>query len=88
MTSCAIAQVVAGSLLPTAILTSDTFRILAAFVAINTIMYASVTVAKLLPRVNPSAPRRGRYQRAETRSIYPRRSALTDWPRAVRVPIR
>jgi hypothetical protein len=59
------------SVLPTSILSSDAFSILAAFVAINTIMYAAVTVAKLLPRVNPAALRRGRYQRSETRSIYP-----------------
>jgi len=70
MTPHAIAQAV-GSLVPTSVLSSDGFRILAAFVAINTIMYAAVTVAKLLPRVNPSAFRRGHYERAETRSIYP-----------------
>jgi len=65
------ALVLVFNLLPTSILTSDAFRILAAFVAINTIMYAAVTVAKLLPRVNPAVLRRGHYQRAETRSIYP-----------------
>ena len=59
------------SVLPTSLLESDAFGVLTAFVAINTIMYAAVTVAKLLPRVNPSALRRGRYERAETRSIYP-----------------
>jgi hypothetical protein len=66
----AIAQAV-QSILPSSVLSSDAFRVLAAFVAINTIMYAAVTVAKLLPRLNPSVVRRGRYVRSETRSIYP-----------------
>jgi|RhiMethySRZTD1v2_1073278.scaffolds.fasta_scaffold539968_2 hypothetical protein len=59
------------SVLPPSVLSSEAFHVLAAFVAINTVMYAAVTVAKLLPRVNPAALRRGRYQRSETRSIYP-----------------
>ena len=59
------------SLLPSSLLSTDVFRILAAFVAINTIMYAAVTVSKLVPKVNPAALRRTRYQRSETRSIYP-----------------
>jgi hypothetical protein len=70
MSAYAIAHVV-WSVLPSSILDTEWFGILAAFVAINTIMYASVTVAKLLPRVNPSVWRRDSYQRAETRSIYP-----------------
>jgi hypothetical protein len=59
------------SLLPPSILASEPFRVLAAFVAINTIMYAAVTAVKLFPAANPSALRRGRYHRDETRSIYP-----------------
>ncbi len=59
------------SVLPPSLLQSEAFGVLTAFVAINTIMYAAVTVAKLLPRVNPSALRRGRYERSETRSIHP-----------------
>ena len=59
------------SVLPPSVLSSEAFHVLAAFVAINTVMYAAVTVAKLLPRVNPAALRRGRYERSETRSIYP-----------------
>jgi hypothetical protein len=70
MSTYAIAQAVWG-VLPASVLNTEWFRILAAFVAINTIMYASVTVAKLLPRVNPAVFRRSSYQRAETRSIYP-----------------
>ena len=66
----AIAHAVWG-VLPASVLSTEWFRILAAFVAINTIMYASVTVAKLLPRVNPAVFRRGTHQRVETRSIYP-----------------
>lgn len=59
------------SVLPTSILETDAFGVLTAFVAINTIMYAAVTVAKLFPRVDVSALRRRGYERAETRSIYP-----------------
>ncbi len=59
-----------GLLLPESFLYSDFFALLAAFVAINTIMYVALAVAKLLPRVYVSGLfRRGR-QRAEDRSIY------------------
>lgn len=42
---------------------------MAAFVAVNTVMYAALAVAKILPRLHPPEWRRG--QRSETRSIYP-----------------
>jgi hypothetical protein len=70
MSASAIAQAAWG-VLPASVLDTDWFGILAAFVAINTIMYAAVTVAKLLPRVNPAVFRRASYRRSETRSIYP-----------------
>jgi len=61
----------AGLLLPEGIVSSQPFGILMAFVAINTIMYTVLAVAKMLPKVHAAdyLPRR-RY-RAETRSIYP-----------------
>jgi hypothetical protein len=45
--------------------------VLAAFVAVNTLMYVCLAIAKMLPRVRlPQALRRP-YSRAETRSIHP-----------------
>jgi hypothetical protein len=46
-------------------------NVLAAFVAVNTLMYMSLAIVKMLPRIHlPKALRRD-YQRAETRSIFP-----------------
>ena len=59
----------AGVLLPEVILHSDWFAVMAAFVAVNTVMYAALAVAKILPRLHAPEWRRGR--RSETRSIYP-----------------
>lgn len=58
-----------GVLFPESILQSPFFNVLATFVALNTLMYAVLAVARVLPR--PRLPWRRRYQRAETRSIYP-----------------
>lgn len=59
------------NLLPSSVMRSDAFAVLAAFVAINTLMYAALSVAKLLPKVYPSSWGSRRYRRSETRSIYP-----------------
>jgi hypothetical protein len=59
----------AGVLLPEVILYSDWFAVMAAFVGVNTVMYAALAVAKILPRLHAPDWRRGR--RSETRSIYP-----------------
>lgn len=60
-----------GILLPEEFLGTAFFQFLAAFVAINTIMYVALAVAEMLPKVYLSdwMPRRGRRQ--ETRSIHP-----------------
>lgn len=60
-----------GILLPESFLRTPFFGVLAAFVAINTVMYVALAVAKMLPKVYATdhLPRRGR--RAETRSIHP-----------------
>ncbi|TFC84237.1 hypothetical protein E3T23_00580 [Cryobacterium cheniae] len=58
-------------LLPSTVLQSDEFAILAAFVAINTVMFAALAVAKILPKVHPTDWFRGRNRRAATRSIHP-----------------
>ncbi len=41
---------VTGVLLPSSVLQSGWFQLLAAFVAINTLIYAGLSVAKLFPR--------------------------------------
>ena len=60
----------AGFLLPESVLWTDWFSVLAAFVAINTMIYVSLGVIRILPR-----PRRrsfsGASRRSETRSIHP-----------------
>jgi hypothetical protein len=39
-----------GILLPSSVLQSGWFQVLAAFVAINTLIYAALSLAKLFPR--------------------------------------
>lgn len=67
-----------GILLPEEILHSDWFAILATFVAINTLMYGALAVAKILPKVHPGDWIRTRNQRSETRSIHPDASAVNE----------
>jgi hypothetical protein len=60
-----------GVLLPDSILRSDVIAVLAAFVAINTIVYVTLAVAKILPKVYVRDWIGPRNRRAETRSIDP-----------------
>lgn len=60
-----------GVLLPESILRHELFAVLAAFVAINTIVYITLAVAKVLPKVYVSDWIAGRNRRGETRSIRP-----------------
>lgn len=53
------------------LLRSDQFAVLAAFVAINTIIYVALAVAKMLPKVYVRDYVASRYSRHETRSIHP-----------------
>ena len=43
-------MIVTGILLPSTVLQSGWFQVLAAFVAINTLIYAGLSLAKLFPR--------------------------------------
>lgn len=45
--------------------------VLAAFVAINTLMYVGLALIKMAPRVHLSRRFKRGYKRAETRSIHP-----------------
>lgn len=60
-----------GIALPESTLHETWFLVLAGFVAVNTIVYVTLSVAKALPRVylRDWLPRK--YNRAETRSIFP-----------------
>lgn len=67
-----LAQVISsGILLPASFLQSPFFVILSAFVAINTIVYFALAVAKMLPKVYLVDWIRGANRRTETRSIRP-----------------
>lgn len=58
-----------GLLLPESFLASEFFQVLATFVAINSLVYVTLAVAKMLPRIHPTEwwPRRNR--RREPRGI-------------------
>jgi hypothetical protein len=60
-----------GVLLPQSFLSSPLFAVLATFVAINTVMYVSLAVAKILPKVYLSDLVTGRDRRTANRSIHP-----------------
>lgn len=60
-----------GILLPESTLNETWFLVLAGFVAVNTVVYVTLAVAKAVPRIyiRDWLPRR--YTRRETRSIFP-----------------
>lgn len=58
------------SVLPAAWLRTEWFAVLAAFVAVNTIMYVALSIGHLLPKPYLSDWLRGRGRRAADRSIY------------------
>ena len=68
------AVVALGILLPASFVRSELFAVLAAFVAINTIMYTALAVGKILPKVYVGDYVPGRRRRAESRSIHPDQS--------------
>lgn len=61
----------AGILLPESVMRTDWFGILMMFVAINTLIYVSLAVAKILPKIYFSDWMQRRGRRSETRSIDP-----------------
>ncbi len=60
-----------GALLPESILHHNEFAILAAFVAVNTLMYGALAFAKVLPKIYFSDVLHRKRRRSETRSIHP-----------------
>jgi hypothetical protein len=61
----------ASILLPENIMHSQWFAVLSVFVAVNTVLYLTLAVIKLLPKAYLSDWVDQRNRRAETRSIYP-----------------
>ena len=62
---------ITGLLLPESFLQSRFFVILATLVALNTVIYAALSVVHLFPKWFRQSWLRGHRQRAATRSIYP-----------------
>ena len=63
--------VLGGLLFQQSFLTTHAFSTLAAFVAINTVMYAAMALAKILPKIYFADWFTHRNRRSETRGIYP-----------------
>jgi hypothetical protein len=60
-----------GILLPEGLMHSQWFAVLSVFVAVNTMLYLTLAVIKLLPKAYLSDWVNQRNRRAESRSIYP-----------------
>jgi hypothetical protein len=75
-----------GVLLPDSILRNEVIAVLAAFVAINTIVYVTLAVAKILPKVYVRDWIGTRNRRAETRSIDPAAPVGGPQARTAEVP--
>ncbi|WP_231391909.1 hypothetical protein [Arthrobacter sp. 35W] len=71
MTAALAPALPAGILLPESVMHSDWFSILIMFVAINTLIYVALAMAKILPKIYLSDWIRRRSKRSETRSIHP-----------------
>jgi hypothetical protein len=65
------APLLAGLLLPESVMHTGWFAVLSVFVAINTVLYLTLAIIKLLPKLYLSDWVDHRNRRAETRSIYP-----------------
>jgi len=64
-------SVLTGLLLPESFMHSRFFIILATLVALNTVIYAALSLVHVIPKWFRSSWLRGHRQRAVTRSIYP-----------------
>ena len=66
-----LATVFGGLFFPDSLTRSEFFGVLTAFVAINTIIYASLAVANILPKIYPADWIHKLNRRSETRGIHP-----------------
>ena len=71
LVSATVSALPGGVLFPESVLQTEPFKVLATVVAINTVMYGALAVAKMLPKVHPSAWFGGRNRRDQNRSIHP-----------------
>jgi hypothetical protein len=62
-----------GIVFPASMLGSAWFAVLSAFVAINTVLYTALAVAKILPKIYVSDLWQRRDRRLTNRSIHPTR---------------
>jgi len=60
-----------GILLPPSTLSSPWFAVLSAFVAINTVLYTALAIAKIMPKIYVSDLWHRRERRQVNRSIHP-----------------
>jgi hypothetical protein len=60
-----------GILIPASALSSAWFAVLSAFVAINTVLYTALAIAKILPKIYLSDLWERRDRRVANRSIHP-----------------
>jgi hypothetical protein len=77
----------AGMLLAEETLATGWFAVLAAFVAINTIMYVVLALIKTLPEFHPGDWLPRNYVRSQTRSIHPDAPEGRDAPQRPRTPL-
>jgi hypothetical protein len=66
-----VLNLVEGLLLPESFMQSRFFVVLATLVALNTVVYAALSVVHVIPKWFKSSWLRGRRPRGMTRSIYP-----------------
>lgn len=71
-------NIVWGVLIPQEVLSSHWFGVFAGFVAINTLIYVVLSVAKLFPVIRFGKGRGGRNRRVAHRSIYPEGMSARD----------
>jgi len=68
-------HVLAGIVLPDGLMHTPWFAVLSTFVAVNTVLYLTLAIIKILPKAYLSDWVDQRNRRSETRSIYPQ----SDW---------
>ena len=71
-----------GLLLPESILHSAWFGALSTFVAVNTVIFLTLAIVKIMPVMHPGRWFQKPYLRAQTRSIYPDAVEVERSPRA------
>jgi hypothetical protein len=66
-----MSQLISGLIFPNETIHQHWYLVLATIVALNTTIYAALSIGRVLPKWLDFSKIRGKRQRAETRSIYP-----------------